>query len=216
MPTWEKRERTWVSQAFLPLRKGPLALCCQLRGKELQAAPMGREKCSQKGWISSWESSQTSTSVLGVGWALVSYSLGKRTKWQPLRTCFYLVMRCCLWGWPGEGDMPPLGCRLKPLLDRLAATAVADCSAFWAKGFCLLWVSSYRETSWLLPLQWEGLHTNRGSGEVAAHLSKPDTSPSHTSFRREAISPTHQVQKLFSSNRVWKALETLTFSPPSD
>lgn len=92
----------------------------------------------------------------GVGGELVSYSLGRRTKWQPLGKPFYLVMRCCLWGWLGEGGMLPLGCRLKPLLDCLAATTVADCSGFCAKGFCLLRVSSYREMSWLFPLQWEG------------------------------------------------------------
>ena len=50
-------------------------------------------------------------------------------------------------GVTGGRGMSPLGCRLKPLLDCLAATPVADCSAFCVKGFCLLWVSSYGEMS---------------------------------------------------------------------
>ena len=106
-----------------------------------------------------------------------------------------------------------MGCRLKPLLDCLAATTVADCSAFHAKGFCLLWISSYGETSWLFLLQWEGLHTIGGSCEMVANLSKPDPSPSHTSSKTEAICPTHQLQKLFSSNHVRKALKNAHLLP---
>ena len=55
----------------------------------------------------------------------------------------------------GRGHVT-FGLQVKALLDCLAATIVADCSGFRAKGFCLLWVSSYGEMSWLFPLQWEG------------------------------------------------------------
>ena len=59
----------------------------------------------------------------------------------------------------------------------------------------------------------KGLHTNGGSCEVAAHLAKPEPSPSHTSSRTKAISATHHLQKLFSSNVYGKLSEMLTFSP---
>ena len=59
----------------------------------------------------------------------------------------------------------------------------------------------------------KGLHTNGGSCEVAAHLTKPEPLPSHTSSRTKAIYPTHHPQKLFSSNVYGKLSKMLTFSP---
>ena len=78
------------------------------------------------------------------------------------RKAFLLGDEMLSLGVTGEGGMLPLGCRLKPLLDYLAATAAADCSGFCAKGFCLLRVSSYGEMSWLFPLQWEGAPSKWG------------------------------------------------------
>lgn len=61
MPTWEKR-RTWVFRLFC-LQGRALLLCVANLEVRTPGCSTGEEKCSQKGWISSWESNQTNTSV---------------------------------------------------------------------------------------------------------------------------------------------------------